>query len=547
MKAQDIAAPVTARRRAVAWTLALAIGLPGAALAAQEVVTSTPYAVVPEVDVTVRDGNLELSLEDAIVISLRRNLGLQVQRYRRNQAVEAIRRAQGIFDLGLVSAYNINSDTQPAASQLQGADITETDVEALNVNLAQLTPAGGRFTFDWRNVRQESNNIFQSINPSFTINMDALFTQPLLAGFGETATKRGILVARNDSDLAVELLEQAVISDVDQVESAYWALVEAQEQLTVSLEALELAKELHNMNTIQVEVGTLAPLELIQSEVGVAQREEEVLRADVLARDNADVLRQLLNLEENLWDYPILPTPDPRIPRIEIGIEAAIEVALQARSEIQAQLIAIENLEIDSDFFRHFIKPRLDLQLRYGFNGLGGDVQIGNNPFDPRPRQTLEGGWSDAFQQVLDRDFEGWAAGLEFAYPIRNREAKGNSAIADLALEEGLTTLEDLRLAVLTEVRRTARAVDTAAEAIDLAEITTELATRNLDAEQKRYENGLSTSFQVLEIQEDLTQARSREVTSIAAYRRALVLFYRAIGQLLQENGIELEDTAAAQ
>jgi outer membrane protein TolC len=126
---------------------------------------------------------------------------------------------------------------------------------------------------------------------------------------------------------------------------------------------------------------------------------------------------------------------------------------------------------------------------------------------------------------------------------VQNRQARANRTIADLAVEEGRTGLDDLRLAVLTEVRRTARAVEAAAEAIDLAKKSTDLAEKNLDAEQKRYDNGLSTSFQVLEIQEDLTLARSREVTSIAAYRRALALFYRSQGRLLETNGIEIEDS----
>ena len=129
-----------------------------------------------------------------------------------------------------------------------------------------------------------------------------------------------------------------------------------------------------------------------------------------------------------------------------------------------------------------------------------------------------------------------------FAYPIQNRAGKAAVVIADLAYEEGQDTLEDLRLAIKTDVRRTVRAVESAAEAIDLALISRELEEQNLDAEGKRYENGLSTTYQVLEIQEDLSAAQSRYVSSIAAYRRALVLYFKAIGQLLQENDIVLED-----
>jgi len=272
-----------------------------------------------------------------------------------------------------------------------------------------------------------------------------------------------------------------------------------------------------------------------------------VLRAETVAEDAADRLRQLLNLEsEALWTTPIVPTTDPMIERITIDVDQSIALALAERSELRQQDLVLRNLELDRRVFGSLVRPRLDLQLRYGFNGLGGDVNIGGGgPFDPRPPEIVEGGYSDAIDQIFEADFEGWSGGFVFGYPIQNREARALRTIAELALDEGRTALDDLRLAILTEVRRTARAVGSAAEAIDLAQKSTELAERNLDAEQKRYENGLSTSFQVLEIQEDLTLARSREVTAIAGYRRALVLYYRALGRLLDENGIVLEDSTA--
>ena len=160
----------------------------------------------------------------------------------------------------------------------------------------------------------------------------------MLAGFGDLVTKRNIYVARNNSLLSQEALEQTVIATIQSVEGAYWDVVEGQEQLKVSLESLELAKELHEMNRIQVDVGTMAPLELVQSEVGVATREEEILRAETRAEDAADRLRQLLNLEgEQYWTTPIVPTTPPETERITIDVDAAIQVAMAERSELRAQ------------------------------------------------------------------------------------------------------------------------------------------------------------------------------------------------------------------
>jgi outer membrane protein TolC len=292
----------------------------------------------------------------------------------------------------------------------------------------------------------------------------------------------------------------------------------------------------------------MAPLELVQSEVGVATREEEILRAETLAEDAADRLRQLLNLEgESIWTIPIMPTTPPETERITIDVDQSISIAMAERSELRQQNLVLANLDIDRRVAANLVKPRLDLQVRYGYNGLGGDTNVGGTGsiFDPRPPEIVPGGYEDALEQVFNLDFEGWSGGLVFAYPLQNRTARANRTIAELALQEGQTALDDLELLILTEVRRTARAVDAAAEAIDLAKKSTDLAEKNLDAEQKRYENGLSTSFQVLEIQEDLTQARSREVSSIAAYRRALVLYYSSMGRLLPVKGVELQDSTA--
>jgi outer membrane protein TolC len=513
---------------------------------AQEVVRSAPAALVEAPDIEIRDGQLMLSLEDAIVAALRRNLGLQVQRFRREQSFFGIQANQGIFDLNIQSDLNWFEETSPAASALEGADIRQTEGANFDLQLDQLLSTGGVVSFVWNNRELETNSIFTSINPSYDVGMDALFNQPLLAGFGELVTKRNIYIARNNSLISQEVLEQTVIATIQNVEGAYWDVVEAQEQLKVSRESLELAKELHDMNRIQVDVGTLAPLELVQSEVGVATREEQILRDETLAEDSADRLRQLLNLEgEEIWTIPIMPTTPPETARITIDVDQAIDIAMAERSELRAQNLVLENLDLDRRVARNLVKPRLDLQLRYGYSGLGGDVNIGGTGgiFDPRPPEIVPGGYQDALEQIFDLDFEGWSGGLVFAYPLQNRTARANVTIADLALEEGETELDDLKLTILTEVRRTARAVEAAAEAIDLAKKSTELAEKNLDAEQKRYENGLSTSFNVLEIQEDLTLARSREVSSIAAYRRALMVHYASMGRLLQEKGVELQDS----
>ena len=149
------------------------------------------------------------------------------------------------------------------------------------------------------------------------------------------------------------------------------------------------------------------------------------------------------------------------------------------------------------------------------------------------------------YEGVLGQVFEGWNVGLSLSKPLQNRTAKAQNRIAALALDQGRLELQDLTLSIRTEVRTATRAVETAGKQDRLRPGFRESwRKRTLDAAQKRYENGLWTSFQVLEIQEDLTAARTREVEAITNYRRALLAYFKAIGMLLDQKGIELVDDA---
>ena len=516
--------------------------------------------IAPDLDIA--GGQLRLELDQAIAIALQNNLGLLVQRYQRSQSLFQVNQAYGIYDTVLGINTSVNSDSRPSASQLDGALVTENETMTANVELQQPVSSGGTFSINWQNSRFTSNSRFSDINPSLRSSLQFAFDQPLLRNRGKRITERNLAVAALNSDISMGDLEVQVIDTVQTVANGYWALVEALEQLKVAEESLTLARELHEMNRIQIEVGTLAPLELVQSEAGIATREEEIIRVQALIQDAADELRRLLNLDErSLWDLEIVPTTSPEISRVAIDLEASLSSALNKRVEIDRQELQIESLEIDSTFLRNQRKPDLNLSVSYGRNALGGDRTVCERPgppsiadlFEPCPEEFIRVDSLDFlstlgqfYDGILGQVFEGWTVGLNLSKPLQNRSARAQSRIADLALDQGRLELQDLMLTIRTEVRTAARGVETAGKQIDSARVSRELAEQNLDAAQKRYENGLWTSFQVLEIQEDLTAARSREVEAITSYRRALLAYFRAIGVLLEQEGIELVDDADA-
>jgi outer membrane protein TolC len=492
-------------------------------------------------ELRIESGELKLSLDEAIAIALERNLSLIVQRYFQEQATLTVKQNLGIYDVFSTVDLATLEETSPAASNLDGADVQEFEQQRWDFGFDQLVPSGGTVFLDWRNNRQETNSLFATLNPSYRIDLDLTFTQPLLRDMGRLATERNLTISRTNRDISRENFELQVTSVILQVEDAYWNLAEARAQLQVAEESLALAKQLHEQNQIRVEVGTLAPLELVQSEAGVAVREVEIIRARAAVGDRADVLRQLLNLERqgDLWALPVVPTSDPFADALEVDLDQAISTALASRPEIRRKNLALQNQQLDVDYFRNQRRPRLDLALSYGLNGVGGDV-TDRDLFTGEVLSEQSGDYGDAIDQILDGDFDGWRVALNFAYPIQNRTASAQSAIADVSFERGQAELDDLELGVVTEVRRVARALEASAEAVESAEVSRRLEEKNYEAEQKRYENGMSTSFQVLQIQEDLSDARSRYVTSVATYRRALALHYQSIGKLIDKSGVEI-------
>jgi outer membrane protein len=471
-----------------------------------------------------KDDAVQLSLNQAVEIALQQNLGIVVERYTRTQQRLRVIQSLGVYDLNAAATLSASDNQQAVVST---TDAGSSNSQAFNFSFVQRVPAGGDLSFGWTNSRTESNAGVRSTPTSFDSEYTFSYDQPLLRGFGRAANERSIVIAQTNSRISAQQFEQVVVTTVQNVENAYWNLVNAREQLVVAQQSLALARELNDRNRIQVEVGTLAPLELVQSEAAIATRDEDIIRATSAIGDAEDELRRLLNLptDANLWQKPIVPTTPPETERISIDVNAAIATALAERPELRTQEFQLAQARLDAEFFRGQLRPDLALRVDYGYNGTGL-------------------GYGDAFNQVTGLDFGGWFVRLQLSYPIQNRTARAQNAIANLDVERIMTLFEQQQQLVSTEVRRAARAVETAAKQIDAARISLDFQNKNLEAERKRYENGMSTSFQITQIQDDLTQARSREVQATINYRTALAEYYRSIGRLLEQQGVAVDDPA---
>jgi len=513
------------RHRVLSLFLLPLIATAGLARSADKLTVSTsPNAETTGADVAVTGNELHLTLEQAIETALSRNLGIAVQRYSREQARLGIQQALGIYDFGVSAGLSASHSESAAASELEGATVQKQDRQGVSLGLSRLLPTGGTGSLSWSNAKLKTNNTFYLLNPSYSSGFDLNFSQPLLRNFGRNATEFGIRVARLSSDQSKEVFAEQVIATIQAVENAYWSVVEANEQLKVAEESKRIAVQLHENNKIRVDVGTLAPLELVSSEAGIATREEDVIKARAAIGNAEDVLKTLLRVESgDAWAATVVPETAPEADYITTDLGEALNAALESRPELSVEQLAQKSRELEASYYGQATKPSLDLALSYGYNGLGST-------------------FSKANDQITGADFPSWSAAVQFGYPIGNRAAKAQALQAKLRAEQGEVGVTQLEQQIRTEVRLAVRGLETARQELESAKVSVRLQTANLDAERKKFLNGLSTSFQILQVEEQLTSAKSREVQAVTGYRRAMVEYYRAIGKLLDQTGVEVSD-----
>jgi outer membrane protein TolC len=481
-----------------------------------------------------------LSLDEAVALAVANNQDLNVSVNTAEASRYVLFSNMGIFD-PLAEASLLRSHTEtPATSQLVGADVSTRDSTDFSTRVTQLVPTGGVFSLGLAVDRTSQNSSFFFVNPAYTSGLTFSFNQPLLRNFGRDATTWLIRTSRNSRDATYQNFVRSVEGTVNAVEQAYWDLVYALRNLEVKKEARTLSAELNRITKIKIDVGSLAPIDIVQTEVGIATAEQEIIIAEGLIGDAQDRLKRLLNFDPSKWNVPVIPTDELRAEQPGVAVEDGLKRALVERPEILATQYNVDSDRIRYEYWRNQTRPAVDLVGSYGYSGLGGTTTLRDEMGNIISR--TRGDVGDSLQQIIDRDFKNWSIGLNFSYPILNRRARGQRGAALYTWEASKANLGALEQNVMLEVRAAARDIETARRSTVAAQKARELAERNLDAERKKFENGMTTSFQVLQITNDLSAARTIELQSLAVYRKALSSYHFAVADILEWKGIKIED-----
>ncbi len=580
------------------------------------------------IDSLMRDGKLYLSLEDAIALTLENNLDIAIARYNLNIADTDILRAKagattigvntGVVQntpgggvgglggqvgsgtggtnlgaggagagagglvgstLGLGSVINSfdpivtgifqeDHANQESTSIFQGTlpgSTLHQNTGTVNFAYNQAFQWGTNLSVGFNNTRTTTNSFFSAISPGLNSGFKAQITQHLLQGFGRAANTRFIRIAKNNRELSDVAFHLQVITTVNQIQTMYWDLVYAYENVRVQKESLAFADKTLSDTKKQVDIGSLAPIEVVKAQSTVAQDQQALtialtnLQLEQLLMKNA--LSRTLR-DQALAGAEVIPTSTMDLPSDEAAqpTQDLVADALRHRADLMEARVQLDTTQMSNKAVRNALLPTLDLFAYYGGSGVGGAQNPLNLCSDPEnPQFSCAGpgtgqnpifpttGYGSTLNQLVNSTAPDKGVGLQLNIPIRNRAAQAAQIRSELEYQQALMRLQQIENQISIEVRNAQFGVEQNRASVASAKAAVDYAKQSLDAEQKKYQFGTSTTTAVLQTQSALATAESTLMSAMAAYEKSRVELERAVGTTLEHAGISIDEAARGQ
>jgi outer membrane protein len=496
-------------------------------------------------------GKLELSLKDYLTLVMANNTGIQLQLLTLEIPKDAIQRAFAAWDPLASASFSSQRSTTPSASLLDGAVAPTQLYQPFRANFQQTLDTGMQYSVGFNASKTSSNNSYSTFNPALSSNFSVNFTQPLLKNRGRYVNRLPLMVARSSYRISEYSLRANLLNLVNQAESAYWNVILMRENLKVAESARATAQEFLNYMQKQLDLGALSPLDIYNPQQQVAANDLAVSQARFALAQAEDALRLQLgaDLDPDVRKLPLVLTETVDVPNMESLVydpEEASREALVNRPDMKA---AVQKLDVDDlsiQQAKNGLLPNLSLTGSYQTQGLGGTYYQKSNVFNSDGtayiiQTTVPGGFTDALSQMFNLGYPVYSMGLTLNLPIRSHSAAMDMADAVVRKKTDALTLrstqEQVRLSILTAIS----SLNGSKEQLKLAVIQRELAKKNLDAEQKKYELGTEINQNVINAQQALTAAESNVVQNQVNLRRSILNLLTQTGELLDQRGIVVQ------
>ena len=545
----------------------------------------------------VRAGNLYLSAQDVIALALENNLDIEIQRYGPLLTQEVTLRAKGggiLRDVGVnvaqgptsVSTTGVSLNASGGSTTNAGTGVSSSggilnqlgpaipsldpalsfyaafahttspqnntvltgttalvhETRQYQAQYSQYTDFGLYGQLTYASTYNKFNSQFFNVNPFDSGYLDLQFTQNLLQGFGRAVLGRNIRVSKNNEKVSTLQFKQQVITTVSAVLNLYWDLVSFNEDLKARKDELATAQALFEDNKKQVQIGTLAPIEVTRAEAQVYSSQQDLLISQTNLLQQETVLKNALSrngvANPLLAEVHVVPLDTIQVPDKDETkpLEDLVKEALTRRAEIGQNQINIDSAKINLVAIKNELKPTLQAFTDLTNNGLSGTAGLlGADPF-------IVGSYPNLVGQIFKRNYPSYSAGLSLNIPLRNRAAQADYATSTLQLRQSELALQKQVNQVRVDVQNALIGLRQARVRYDSAVKARILQRQTLDADQKKYTLGASTVYQVVQDQQTLSAAESTETQSIANYSHAHVAFDQALGTTLDINHISFEE-----
>ena len=471
-----------------------------------------------------------ITIDEAVASALQQNVALRVQRMDPTISELDIAQAYGSWLPALTGSLFFQSAEQPVATTLQSGEANFAQDQVVgSIGLEQFLPTGGSYSVGYEASRTKNNNQFATLNPNTRGNLSFSFTQPLLRNRSVDSTRLNIQISKTNLAISDLELRNTVVTTVRDVKNAYWDLAVALSNLAVQQQTLELSRQTLGDNRKRVEVGTMAPIDIVQAEAEVASNEENVIIAEQSVAQAQDRLRALM-LDPgaaDFWAITFEPADTPALAANPVDVDAAVANAIKNRLDLQQTRKQLENNETRIRYFKNQVLPAVGLNVDYGLAGLGGlQTTDPSGGLDPEVNPVTQRiAYSEVLRDIFGFSFPTWSASIQVNYPLGRNPNRVNLQRAQLQNEQSQLRLRDLERQVVQQVRDLARQVNTNLRRVATTRAARTLAERRLEAEQKKFGVGLSTTFNVLQAQRDLAAARNNEQSAILDFEKSRVDF----------------------
>ena len=500
----------------------------------------------------------ELSVMDAIRLALTNNLEIAIEDYNEDLNRQQIFGTRGFYDPRLRFEVGWAATENPARSILdagQGIPVNTTDRIYFDTSLVQNLPNGSSLTLNFNNNRFSTNSTFSFMNPSFGSNFAVSLRQPLWRGFRETFTRRQLKLYNLDIEISESQFQQKVSEIVQQVQNQYWELVFAIESYEAIRKSMELAIIQHENNRKRVRIGVMAPIEITASRAEVATREQEMIQSEVQIITAQNGLKRHLAPDPTapIWNLTLIPTQLPRVQDLAITLDEAIARAMERRPELEQNRLLREQVEVDREYYQREGRPTVDLVASLTNTGRAGEIfgsEFVDSDGDGVPDTRLEnvsqpsnpffGSFGNSWGQVFGFDYINYTLGVSVEIPLKNRANDAERARILIRDRRLASQLKNQQQMIIVEVRNAYESIATQRKRLEAAGVARQLSEAQLEGENKRFQAGLSTNFEVLRYQRDLSQAQVQELRARVDYQQAVTDLEKAMYTIVDSNDIML-------